>query len=102
MENNSNIEHSSSVAGSVSNSVNAENSSKEIQITKKMSKNVQTTYDYLFKIALIGDAAIGKSSILIRFTDNDFKEDTSSTIGVDFKIVSISLGNDVHAKMQIW
>lgn len=59
-------------------------------------------YDYLFKIALIGDSGIGKSSILIRFTDNDFREDTTSTIGVDFKIVSVCLGGDKYAKMQIW
>jgi len=59
-------------------------------------------YNYLFKIALIGDAGIGKSSILMRFTENDFREDTTSTIGVDFKIISMKIGEECNAKMQIW
>ena len=60
----------------------------EIKITRKIN-NAGTNYNFLFKIALIGDSGIGKSSILIRFTDNSFRDDTSSTIGVDFKIVSV-------------
>jgi Ras-related protein Rab-11A len=66
-----------------------------------MPKNA-LVYDYLFKIALIGDSGIGKSSILIRFTENDFRDDTSSTIGVDFKIVSLTINQNTNAKMQIW
>jgi small GTP-binding protein len=79
---------------------NSENSL--IRIIRKTERNSQTNYNYLFKIALIGDSGSGKSSILIRFTDNDFREDTSSTIGVDFKIVSVSLSDNTFAKMQIW
>ena len=81
---------------------NDNDNSNSIQIIRKIEKNNQTNYNYLFKIALIGDSGIGKSSILIRFADNDFRDDTSSTIGVDFKIVSVSLGKDIMAKMQIW
>jgi small GTP-binding protein len=74
----------------------------KVTITKRISTGVTTNYNFLFKIALIGDSGIGKSSILIRFTENDFKDDTTSTIGVDFKIVSVDLGNGTFAKMQIW
>ena len=60
------------------------------------------SYNYLFKVALIGDSSTGKTSILLRFIDNCFIEDTKSTIGVDFKIVSLELEPKVYAKMQIW
>ena len=70
-------------------------------LIKKSSMNNNTYYDYLFKISLIGDSGIGKTSILLRFTDNVFKEDTQSTIGVDFKIVSVAFDNS-NVKMQIW
>jgi GTPase SAR1 family protein len=38
-------------------------------------------YDQLFKILVIGDSGVGKSSILLRFTDDDFEEDQPCTIG---------------------
>ncbi len=60
------------------------------------------SYNYLFKVSLIGDSSTGKTSILLRFIDNFFTEDTKSTIGVDFKIVSLELEPNVYAKMQIW
>ena len=36
-------------------------------------------------MVLVGDASVGKSSILIRFVDDEFHESLLSTIGVDFK-----------------
>ena len=42
--------------------------------------------DYIFKILVTGDSAVGKSNILLRFTDNIFHDTFLPTIGVDFKI----------------
>ena len=79
--------------------------SKTIKILKKdkhggVLSNI--TYSYLFKVSLIGDSSTGKTSILLRFIDDYFSEDTKSTIGVDFKLVSLELEPKVYAKMQIW
>ena len=43
------------------------------------------------KIVLVGDSAVGKSSILNRFVDNVFSESLLSTIGVDFKFRKINI-----------
>eukprot|EP01104_Vermistella_antarctica_P005517 TRINITY_DN1602_c5_g1_i1.p1 TRINITY_DN1602_c5_g1~~TRINITY_DN1602_c5_g1_i1.p1 ORF type:complete len:202 (-),score=59.50 TRINITY_DN1602_c5_g1_i1:24-629(-) len=43
-------------------------------------------YDLLFKLLLIGDSGVGKSSMLLRFTDGKFDNEQTCTIGVDFKI----------------
>lgn len=45
-----------------------------------------TEYDFLLKLLLVGDTAVGKSSLLLRFTDGTFDHDLQSTIGVDFKV----------------
>ncbi len=58
-------------------------------------------YDYLFKILLIGDSGVGKSCLILRFAENMFIDSYISTIGVDFKIKTISLFDKI-VKLQIW
>jgi len=62
--------------------------------------------DHSFKILLIGDTCVGKSSILLQFTDGYFNEKLQSTIGVDFKVkimnVTGSDGSSKKVKITIW
>ena len=58
-------------------------------------------YDHLFKLLIIGDTSVGKSSILLRFADNLFSGTYITTIGVDFKIRTMEM-NGEKIKLQIW
>lgn len=46
-------------------------------------------HNYFFKVILIGDPFVGKTSILNRFAEDKFSENHSSTVGVDFKFKEI-------------
>ena len=61
---------------------------------------MNSEYDYLFKLLLIGDSGVGKSCLLLRFADDTYTESYISTIGVDFKIRTIELEGKT-VKLQI-
>ena len=58
-------------------------------------------YDYLFKILIIGDSGVGKSSLLNRFVDQNYSSEFNATIGIDFKIHIIKVDNKL-IKLQMW
>ena len=58
-------------------------------------------YDMMFKILLLGDSGVGKSSLLLRYTKNQFNPDIRSTIGVEFGVKFIEIDN-IKLKIQIW
>ncbi|XP_031720844.1 ras-related protein Rab-8A-like [Anarrhichthys ocellatus] len=59
------------------------------------------TYDYLFKLLLIGDSGVGKTCVLFRFSEDAFNSTFTATLGVDFKIRTIELDGK-KIKLQIW
>ena len=58
-------------------------------------------YEQLYKIIIVGDSGVGKSNILGRYINNIFKQDTKSTVGVEFASKKIK-ANGVNIKLQIW
>ncbi|KAH8254954.1 ras-related protein Rab-35 [Drosophila serrata] len=58
-------------------------------------------FDHLFKLLIIGDSGVGKSSLLIRFSDDTFSGSYITTIGVDFKIRTVDI-DGLRVKLQIW
>lgn len=58
-------------------------------------------YDYTFKILLLGDASVGKTSFTKRYCYNIFNPSERLTIGVDFHVKTIELKGK-KIKLQIW
>ena len=46
------------------------------------------------KLLIIGESGVGKSSLLLRFTDDAFDPEQAATIGVDFKVKTININGD--------
>jgi len=70
-----------------------------------------TNFHYLFKYIIVGDSckffiiyrtAVGKSNILLQFSQKKFKTDHEITIGVEFGAKNISIGDDKIYRIQIW
>ncbi|CBQ72412.1 related to YPT31-GTP-binding protein of the rab family [Sporisorium reilianum SRZ2] len=59
-------------------------------------------WDYILKFILIGDSSVGKSSLLVRLTDDRFLADPDPTIGVEFGSHLIRLDNGETVKVQVW
>ena len=57
-------------------------------------------YNYLFKLIIIGDSGVGKSCLLLQFTDKRFRANHDLTIGVEFG--AKSMNSDKIVKLQIW
>ncbi|KAI3743990.1 hypothetical protein L1987_57062 [Smallanthus sonchifolius] len=61
----------------------------------------QKIIDYVYKVVVIGDSAVGKTQVLSRFTRNEFCFDSKSTIGVEFQTRTLTIKSKV-IKAQIW
>ena len=58
-------------------------------------------FDHVLKILIIGDSGVGKSSLLLRFSEDEFDDAQPSTIGVDFKVKTIRV-RDKWLKLTLW
>ncbi|KAJ9472113.1 Ras-related protein Rab-5A [Diplonema papillatum] len=55
-----------------------------------------------FKLVLLGESAVGKSSIVLRFVRQDFLEHQEATIGAAFLTQVVNLGDQQSIKFEIW
>jgi small GTP-binding protein len=62
----------------------------------------EQSYDFIFKIVLLGDSGVGKSNLVFRFTKNEFNKDSKSTIGVEFATKTVQIDDNKLVKAQIW
>ncbi|XP_039616605.1 ras-related protein Rab-19 isoform X1 [Polypterus senegalus] len=61
----------------------------------------EDTFDFLFKIVLIGDSNVGKTCVVHRFKSGIFAEKQQNTIGVDFTVRTLEIEGK-KVKMQVW
>ncbi|KAK9146093.1 hypothetical protein Sjap_005996 [Stephania japonica] len=62
----------------------------------------QCTEEYLFKVVVIGDSAVGKSNLLSRYARGEFNPQSKATIGVEFQTQRVEIDNGREVKAQIW
>lgn len=70
--------------------------------TRQMPKDAaDQNFDYMFKLLIIGNSSVGKTSFLFRYADDSFTSDFVSTVGIDFKVKTV-YRNEKRVKLQIW
>ena len=63
--------------------------------------NMNSSNQYMFKVIVVGDSNVGKSSISSRYVDKYFNDTYSLTYGIDFKVKTLTLNNTI-VKLQLW
>lgn len=71
------------------------------QDQKWQKDTVDQNFDYMFKILIIGNSSVGKTSFLFRYADDSFTSAFVSTVGIDFKVKTV-FRQDKRVKLQIW
>ncbi|KAM3873295.1 ras-related protein Rab-42b [Diretmus argenteus] len=61
-----------------------------------------TLWQYQFRIIMLGDSTVGKSSLLKRYTEDMFLESINQTVGVDFYVHFLEVQPGVRVKLQFW
>ena len=58
--------------------------------------------DIVYKVLLLGDSSVGKTCFLLRYCDKSFQDAHLSTIGLDYRLKTLTLKNKKSIKLQIW
>ena len=61
----------------------------------------EMNFNYLLKYVIVGDASVGKSNLLLRYTHGEFREEYQLTIGVEFGSNNLVINNSIY-RIQIW
>jgi small GTP-binding protein len=93
-ENNDNNENESN------NNNNNNISNTKLQNTSSISSSYKIKYN--LKLILLGDVFVGKTSLLLRYINNEFDEKLTPTLQVEKKTKSILLDSDTVANISIW
>ena len=64
-------------------------------------ESVELSFNYLLKYVIVGDASVGKSNLLLRYSHGQFREEYQLTIGVEFGSNNVVLDDKVY-RIQIW
>jgi small GTP-binding protein len=59
---------------------------------------------YIYKICIVGNGGVGKTSMVLRYCENSFKENYLMTIGSNFSTKTVELANhpQLQVKLQLW
>ncbi|GAG02762.1 unnamed protein product, partial [marine sediment metagenome] len=58
--------------------------------------------NYILKICVVGDGSVGKTSMVLRYSEKRFQERYIMTIGSNFALKKLTINDDTTVKLQIW
>jgi len=78
------------------------NDNEELTLTDPLHpRPIKKNFQFVFKILMIGDSSVGKSSVLMQHVEKSFSEQNTPTLGIDFKIAEMTI-NQNKVQLQIW
>ncbi|KAG7465853.1 hypothetical protein MATL_G00158150 [Megalops atlanticus] len=63
---------------------------------------MEVPWNFRFGIVILGDSAVGKSSLLRRYTEGTFDDSSQSPLGIDFKVQNLEFDPGVTIKLLLW
>ena len=66
------------------------------------NNKLSTKMDCVYKVLLLGDSTVGKTCVLLKYTDKIFQETHMMTIGLDYRLKVMQLQSGKEVKLQIW
>lgn len=102
MSSQNNLSKSTPLKGKTNNSNNSLDNSGNISNPNIPHEVYSNRTIYQFKIILIGDMSVGKTSLVNRFMGFEFSENYTCTISADFKIKSLSIDPSTGAELTVW
>lgn len=63
---------------------------------------MEPRWQYQFRVIMLGDSTVGKSSLLRRYTEGVFLDAVNQTVGVDFYVQFVELEPGLQVKLQFW
>lgn len=76
-------------------------SDRKLEKISPLERTVSKRYDMLMRLLLVGETGVGKTCVLCRYASEEFIDSHITTIGIDFKMKTISVGGKT-IKVQIW
>ncbi len=78
-----------------------DNKNTEFVIREIKDSNSLELNNHIFKIVIVGDSGVGKSNILSRYVQDEFYQESKSTVGVELSTKNYKI-NDSFVKVNIW
>ncbi|XP_076814644.1 ras-related protein Rab-3-like isoform X2 [Clavelina lepadiformis] len=77
------------------------NMANSSSVQQQQKDAADQNFDFMFKLLIIGNSSVGKTSFLFRYADDSFTSAFVSTVGIDFKVKTVCR-QDKRLKLQIW
>ena len=72
------------------------------RLSERNNINLMERTIYRFKLILLGDIAVGKTSILTRYVEDSYSNEYKCNVGVEFRVKSLFINEKIGADLQIW